>query len=97
MGFNSTLVRLKCRRLQEDRRPARPFQFHAGSIKAAYAAYAYARDAEFQFHAGSIKGRPRGRLRRANLGFNSTLVRLKCGRGAYQVDVYRVSIPRWFD
>jgi len=57
------------------------FQFHAGSIKGRSNASQSIPQGMFQFHAGSIKGSgipPYPFLR--NVGFNSTLVRLKAAK-----------------
>src|SRR5579871_6853981 len=80
MCFNSTLVRLKRRRVGNRLRLLYKFQFHACSIKAIRTTVSTSAGFSFQFHAGSIKAL--AQIEDAKAGktcFNSTLVRLKPG------------------
>jgi len=56
--FNSTLVRLKQKKLIADEL-ANQFQFHTGSIKAPCFQQIIVNRSKFQFHTGSIKARSR--------------------------------------
>ena len=79
--FNSTMVRLKA--AIASHRVAHPvsFQFHNGSIKSQTALADRVNFEAFQFHNGSIKSRKTGlRSERRDVGFNSTMVRLKAMR-----------------
>ena len=84
--FNSIVVRLKGRDRILVWHARILFQFHSGSIKRKPAEQRHVHLCEFQFHSGSIKS-PALLIDRAphRWSFNSIVVRLKGGLGAWSV------------